>query len=231
MQLTELASRQSLPPQAFRPTAELAVYPAVRELAFRFAGRWGGDVLLSEFTGPYGRVDFLLAVHDNSALEERRAAGLRPLSLLSEASVVAALSGRYARSVAEVSARSGAAANTVERVARVLARSGHVIVTDDGRYRRHAALRPVARTIALEAKVDDWKSALRQARTYALWSTWSVVVLDRLTNEDALCTEARQFGIGVAQHDDIVVHPRIQPRVPHLQLFASESYIGAAGLI
>lgn len=231
MPLNELKSQQSLLPQAFKPTAELAIYPAVRVLAQRFAARRGGDILLSEFAGPYGRVDFLLAVHDDDALRERRASGLRTLSVLSEASVVAALSGRYARDVAEVSRRSGAAENTVTRISQVLARSGHIDVLADGRLRRHPALRPVAKTVALEAKVDDWKSALKQARMYALWSTWSVVVLDRLTNADALLSEARQAGIGVARHDDIVVRPRVQPVVPHLQLFASETYIEAAGLI
>jgi hypothetical protein len=59
--------------------------------------------------------------------------------------------------------------------------SGAVSVTDGGLYRRHAALTPGGRLYAIEAKLRDWRRAVRQSRGYRTWASNYVLVLGDLS--------------------------------------------------
>ncbi|MDE0802941.1 MAG: hypothetical protein OSA99_06415 [Acidimicrobiales bacterium] len=231
MSVVEIRSSQSVPAHAFQPGDELRVHHAVRQAADEFASGRGDSFLVQEFAGPFGRADFVLAFPLNSRLDARRSSELRPLRVMAEARLVAALSGRYARAVDEVAARAGMTPSSVARTARELAATGHVFILSDGRLRRHAALAPVVRTAAYEAKVKEWQSALRQARHYALWNRWSTVVLETARNRPDLVAEARRHGLGVVVAGRSLTAARVQ-RVPaYLRLMASESMLDATDML
>lgn len=231
MPVIELRSDQSVPASAFQPSAELRVYDAVREAADVFARGRGESFLVQELAGPFGRADFVLAFPQQSRLALRQDAGLRPLRVMAEARLVAALSARYARTVDAVSERAGMTPSSALRTARVLAGTGHVTLLPDGRLRRHPALRPVVHTAAFEAKVKDWQAALRQARHYALWNRWSTVVLETARNRPALLEQARRHRIGVVVAGRPIATPRVQEVPDYLQLMASETMLAATGMI
>lgn len=231
MSVIELRSRQSVPSQAFQPGEELRVHGAVREAADAFARRRGESFLIQEFAGPFGRADFVLAFPRHPSLDARREAGLRPLRVMTEARLVSALSGRYARTVDDVAQRAGMTPTSALRTARELAGTGHVAILSDGRLRRHPALGPVMRTAAFEAKVKDWQSALRQARHYALWNSWSTVVLERARNRPDLMEQARRHGLGVVVAGRPLTAARVQTVPPYLRLMASESMLAATNML
>ena len=227
----ELRSRQSVPTQAFQPGDEVRVHDAVRKAAGDFARGRGASFLVQEFAGPFGRADFVLAFPEQSRLDARRDARLRPLRVMTEVRLVAALSGRYARTVQEVAEGAGMTPTSALRTARGLAGSGHVSILSDGRLRRHPALEPVVCTAAYEAKVKEWQSALRQARHYALWNRWSTVVLETARNPIDLVEQARRHGLGVVVAGRRVAAARVQ-RVPaYLQLAASETMLAATTML
>jgi len=220
-----------VPEQAFQATDEIRVYDSVRDTAAEFASRRDSSFLIQELAGPFGRADFLLAFPDWSRLTARQNVGLRPLRLMTEARLVAALSGRYARTIDDVALRSGMTASSANRTARDLAGSGHVQVALDGRLRRHPDLVSVVTTAAYEAKVREWQSGLRQARHYALWNRWSTLVLEIARNRPELVKQARRHGLGVVVDGTRLVAPRVQ-RVPsYLQLMASETVLAATNML
>lgn len=231
MSVIELRSSQSVPAHAFQPGDELRVHDAVRQAAGAFARGRGDSFLVQEFAGPFGRADFVLAFPLQSRLDARRNAELRPLRVMTEARLVSALSGRYARAVEDVAARAGMTPSSVLRTARELTVTGHVSILTDGRLRRHSALAPVVRTAAYEAKVKEWQSALRQARHYALWNRWSTVVLETARNRPDLVAQARRHGLGVVVAGRSVTAARVQ-RVPaYLRLMASESMLASTNML
>lgn len=231
MPVIEIRSGQPVPASAFQPGAELRVYEAVRDAAETFARGRDESFLIQELAGPFGRADFVLAFPQQSRLALRQEAGLRPLRVMAEARLVAALSARYARSLEDVSERAGMTPSSALRTARGLAATGHVILVPDGRLRRHPSLRPVVHTAAYEAKVKDWQAALRQARHYALWNRWSTVVLETARNRPALLEQARRYRIGVVVAGRQVATPRVQEVRDYLQLMASETILAATGMV
>ena len=61
-----------------------------------------------------------------------------------------------------------------------LIRSGALTEVRSDRYVRPAALRPLGRLYAIEAKVRDRGAAVQQARTYAAWADSYVLVMGAL---------------------------------------------------
>ena len=231
MPVIEIHSDQAVPASSFKPAAELRVHDAVRDAAEAFAKGRGESLLIQELAGPFGRADFVLAFTQQSLLAPRQEAGLRPLRVMAEARLVAALSARYARTLDDIAERAGMTRSSALRTARGLAGTGHVTLLPDGRLRRHPALRPVVRTAAYEAKVRDWQAALRQARHYALWNRWSTVVLETARNRPALVEQARGHRIGVVVAGRTIVAPRVQNVRDYLQLLASETILAATGIV
>lgn len=231
MPVIELRSRQSVPTHAFQAGDEVRVYDAVREAVGNFARGRGDCYLIQELAGPFGRADFVLALPTQPALEGRIEVGLRPLRVMAEARLVAALSGHHARTIDEVATRGGMTSSAATRTARSLAGSGHVSILPNGRVRRHPALRPVVHTAAYEAKLKEWQSALRQARHYSLWNRWSTVVLETARNRSALVEGAKRHGVGVVVARKRIIAARIQ-RVPgYLELMASETLLDATNML
>lgn len=231
MSVVEIKSSQKVPTQAFQPIHELRVHDDVRDAAVQFASGRGASYLLQEFTGPIGRADFVLAFPNPSRLLARREAVLQPLRVMTEARLVAALSGRYARTVDEAAETAGMTAASVRSTARRLATSGHVSVAQDGRLRRHPAVEAVVATAAYEAKVREWQSGLRQARHYALWNRWSTVVLETARNPQELLTQARRHGVGVVVAGERLAAARVQKLPGYLQLMASERVLAATNML
>ena len=59
----------------------------------------------------------------------------------------------------------------------------------------------VQRLIAIEAKIDDWKTGLQQAVRNTWFASESYLLLERVVNREPLLSEALQFGVGVVCRD------------------------------
>jgi hypothetical protein len=108
-----------------------------------------------------------------------------------------------------------------------LGRLGYVQPRGSG-WSRAAELLPVGRLYALEAKVEDWRGALRQALMYATWADAAGVVLLQLPRDTTtLVQEARRLEIGLAHNERWLVRPRIHRHPLARRLLASEHLVAA----
>jgi DNA-binding Lrp family transcriptional regulator len=87
-----------------------------------------------------------------------------------DAAVVSATHAAVARSVRALARSLGWAETTIRRRVHHLVRQGALIEIAPDRFIRPDALKPLGRIYAVEAKVEKWSQAVRQARSYAVWS-------------------------------------------------------------
>jgi hypothetical protein len=86
---------------------------------------------------------------------------------LSTAKVLAALRGQKLTHLSQVEEATGLSQKTIRKQLRLLERFQILTAEGEGQIRVGRAIRPPFREIAaFEAKVKDWKSGLRQARSY-----------------------------------------------------------------
>jgi len=92
-------------------------------------------------------------------------------------------------------------------------------------------LEPGGRLYAIEAKVNDWRSALRQVRTYRVWADGYVIVMGNLseTAQEALTTEVRRDGGGLVLAGKWIARPRIGQSAARRRLQAWEMFAAATG--
>lgn len=70
----------------------------------------------------------------------------------------------------------------------------------------------VRRLIAIEAKIDDWRSGLAQALQNTWFASESYVLLSQLPRSSSLFHEAIQYGIGVVAHNQPLKHAEVPAR-------------------
>lgn len=212
----------------FLPAKEAELYPHVAKLATALAKTGGAAVLLREFVGPYGVADFLLLQVDSDALRQRWHLKAPPLLSRQDAALAAAASPSRPRTGRAIMNSVGASDSAMVRI-RALERAGVLVKQRSGAYCRAPGLAPIGRTIALEAKLRDWRRGLDQARTYALWADRAVVILERRTsNWEAVALSFRTAGIGLAAMDHLDVPARAKRHDFARRLWSSEHVL--AGL-
>lgn len=74
----------------------------------------------------------------------------------------------------------------------------------------------VRRLIAIEAKVEDWRSGLSQALQNTWFASESYLLLSRLPKRSNLLREARKLGIGVVKQDQPLAYPELLAWPDHL---------------
>lgn len=164
----------------FEPTHELEVVPDALQAARTLPGAHLGVVVVSEMAGPNGIPDLTALIGDARKLEARLACPVAPLLNEIDAGIIAVTSPKLARTPQYIGGALGWPESTVRRRLPALVRQGALTEHGD-KFARHASIQPLGRIYAIEAKVSDWRQALRQARTYALWADNYVLVLGKAT--------------------------------------------------
>jgi hypothetical protein len=139
-------------------------------------------VVFEEVAGPFGIPDFLAVTGSPTLLQRRIKSGFPPLLNEIDAGIVAHLTAVRGKPLGTLVKGLGWKSSTIERRLRGLLRSGVVRDIGDGRLVRHESIVPVGRLHAIETKVRDFRRALRQARTYALWCENYVIVMSEMSD-------------------------------------------------
>lgn len=211
----------------FQPIAERELDPALRHLAARLPGAKGGVLAVTEMPSPSGIPDLVVVTRAVAAAHQRLTLGAPPLLISEDVRLVARCAVRATFTVPVLADRLHLDERTVHRRLNRLYRLGYVMPKGNGWVRR-AEMLPIGRIYALEAKVEDWRSAFRQAMLYGSWADASAVVLLQLPrNADVVAHEARRLGLGLANGDRWVVRPRIHRHDSARRLLASEHVVAA----
>lgn len=106
-------------------------------------------------------------------------------------------------------------------------RSGALRSTPRG-FVRPECLVPIGRLYALEAKVNDWSSGLRQALQYGSWADASGAVMGHLPGDPGVAIrQASSLGLGLALAGRWLVRPQIRPLAAGYRLWAGEHVVAA----
>lgn len=213
----------------FEPIRELELEHDALEAARGLPGAHRGLVVLREMAGPFGVPDLLAVVGRRDLLERRRELKVPPLLNQVDAGVVAAAAPRAPRGPQALARRVGWPVDTVHRRLPALVRSGALLPAGRDSFVRPADLQPVGRLYAVEAKVKDWRRAVRQARAYSLWCDSYVIVMPSLGTTSL--THAIQAvvsdGGGLMVARRWLQRPRIGTRSPGQRLWGSEHLVAA----
>jgi len=165
----------------FAPSHELALHGDAIAACEGLPGAHRGVFVVREMAGPVGVPDFTVLVGDLRPLHARLALAVPPVLNQLDAGIVAAASARAARSPLALARILGWGLDTVTRRLPGLVRSGALITVRPDRYVRPAALAPIGRLYAVEAKVRDRRAAVHQARSYGAWTDSYVLVMGPLS--------------------------------------------------
>jgi hypothetical protein len=197
------AAHSSPPPRTFATEAEML--PVLRDLV---RTRWinkhpSHTWLLLEEQQMHSRIADLAVVRlDVGAMRARAKANLlRPLRL-QELRALHALRPDRGASVAVIAEQMRSSRPRAQVILRELDAEGFVSREPTGTYRRLApAISLAQRIIAIEAKRDDPRSALRQARSHRAWTDETFVAFDAAyaARFRKLDRDWRQLGIGLVE--------------------------------
>ena len=194
--------------------------------------RWWGsrrapDFVAREIVGPLAIAD-LVAVHfDQSALRDRRAAGIRATDDLLALRVLLACR-RSASKASDLASLLGVSQSGVRRAVRIGYEIGALEGVGRTRHQTHPSWRPAGhRMVAVELKRSDWRRAAHQAWAYQAWANAAWLVLGQRPPASALIRLAGS-GIGLAylgedERTHVVQRPTARRRVAgHASVWAAE---------
>ncbi|MFG2573180.1 hypothetical protein [Streptomyces sp. NPDC048481] len=163
-------------------------------------------------TGPYGIPDFTAIIGGRDALDARLDYPVPPLLNEVDAAIVAVAHANAARSVDALARAIGWPSATIARRVPHLVKSGGLIEVKANLYVRPPSIKPHGSIIAVEAKVEDWRKALRQVRTYAVWADSYVVVMGDLSKKatQRMCDEVERDQGGLMVAGNWIVRPRLE---------------------
>jgi DNA-binding Lrp family transcriptional regulator len=214
----------------FQPTKELALHaPALRACVDLAAPRRDLNVV-REMTGPYGIPDFTAIIGGRDTLDARLECPVPPLLNEVDAAIVAVAHANAARTVDALARAIGWPASTIARRVPHLVKCGGLIEVKPNLYVRPGSIKPHGSIIAVEAKVEDWRKALRQVRTYAVWADSYVVVMGDLTVRatQRMREEVERDKGGLMVGGDWVVRPRLEsPQSRQKRVWAAEHVVAA----
>lgn len=139
-------------------------------------GSAAGVLVVPEMTGPIGIPDFVAVVGGRDRIARRIDSGIPPITSELDCAIIACLFPRQSRSAQSVAAELELAETYVEGKLAALARVGAVHLVRES-YTRADALTPGGTFYAIEAKLRDWRRAVRQARRYRTWASNYVLVM------------------------------------------------------
>lgn len=213
----------------FEPTHELELLPSAVNACRALPAAHKGLTVVAEMTGPIGIPDLTALVGSEAVLAARLACPVAPLLHEVDAAVVGVAHPRAARSAKQLAAAIGWPEETVRRRLVPLVRSGALHAVDGDRFIRDAALQPLGRVYAIEAKVRDWRRALYQARTYSTWADSYVLVMGALSKSplSQLTAEVAADRAGLVVDGRWVRRPSVHRLSPGRRQWAAEHIVAA----
>lgn len=213
----------------FEPVGERDLASAAIRAAETLPGTRAGLLVLQEVAGPFGVADYVAVIGSQDRIRDRLALAVPPLLNEIDAGIVSATSPRRARTAERFAERLGWSRSSVDRRLPGLVKSGALQEVKPGRFVRHEALVPVGRVYAIETKLREWRRALRQARTYRLWSDNYVIVMPSLSAgslTEALSAVTNDGG-GLFIDERWATRPRSRHPEPGRRLWGSEHVVAA----
>jgi hypothetical protein len=213
----------------FEPVGERSLLEDGLRAARGLPGAARGLLVIEEVAGPFGVPDLVAVVGPPAALRRREDLDIPPLLNELDAGIVGAAAVAAPRSLATLASRLGWPASTVERRAPGLLRSGALTEPRPGVFTRPPGLEPFGRLYAIETKVDKWRRAVQQGRTYQLWCDTYIVVMPSLGSTPAgeLRAAAQSDGAGVMVAGRWLIRPTIFPRPASRRLWGFEHVFAA----
>ncbi|MBG6184696.1 DNA-binding Lrp family transcriptional regulator [Arthrobacter sp. CAN_A214] len=229
----EIATSTPRAGRRFEPIQERELHQDALAAVQGLPGASRGLVLVPEFAGPLGIPDFTVYVGDIDRIRRRQHLDVGPVVNELETGIVSAAYTRRPSSAQDIARALGWPVETVAERLRSLVKRGALIETSSGKYVRPESLEPGGRLYAVEAKVEDWRSALRQVRTYRVWADSYVLVMGQLTEraQAAVTAEVMQDRGGLLLEGSWVVRPRLghvaaRRRTQAAELFAAATRAG-----
>lgn len=228
--MLEVATSSPRAGRRFEPVQERELHrdalAAVRDLP----GANRGLVVIPEFAGPLGIPDFTAFVGDIDRIRHRNRLDVQSVVNELDAGIVSVTHLRRPSSAQAIADALGWPLQTVAGRVRSLVRRRVLLEVSTSRYVRPEALKPVGRLFAIEAKVDDWRSGLRQVRTYRVWADSYVLVMGELSErvESDLTAEVRKDNGGLVIAGRWRVRPRIGQVAARRRVQAWEMFTRAA---
>lgn len=221
------------PGRRFEPLQELALHADALEACEALPGASRGLVVVPEFAGPIGVPDFTAYVGSTSKLVSRQRLDVPPVVGDLDAGIVSVVHIGRPRSVDEIASAIGWPPARIAPRLRGLVNAGALIEARPGSYVRPAEIEASGRLYAIEAKIEDWRKALRQVRTYRIWADAYVLVMTGLSERtrESLLTEVRRDRGGLVLDGEWLARPRIEVtdgwrRLQALELFAASTASG-----
>lgn len=230
----EIATSNPRAGRRFEPVKERELHQDALAAAQGLPGAGRGLVVVPEFAGPFGVPDFTAYVGDIERLRRRHRLDVSPVLNELEAGVVSSAHVRRALGAAHLADAQGWPTAAISDRLRGLVRRGVLIEVGPDRYVRPDALEPSGRLYAIEAKVEDWRSALRQVRMYRVWADSYVLVMGQISSraQTALMAEVGRDRGGLMIAGRWIVRPRLGHTAERRRLQAWELFTAAteAGL-
>ncbi len=179
-------SKRPRPGRRFLPIEELQLEPDALGAIRGLPGAHREVAVFRELAGPFGIPDFVAIVGPKDALRERLSLKVPPVLNEIDAAIIAHVSPKAGKTTERIAERLGWPSSTIQRRVQGLLRIGALQDIGDRRYIRPSALSTVGRLYAIETKVRNFRRALRQARTYALWCDNYVIVMPQLSEASLL---------------------------------------------
>lgn len=184
---------------------------------------------MEEMPAPIGIPDLTALVGNSADVTARLSLAIPPLLHEVDAAIVSVAHAERPRSAAAFAKALGWPESTVGRRLRQLVRSGALIEVRPCIFVRPFALKPLGRIYAVEAKVDNWTQAVKQARSYALWSDAYVLVLGSLSPKtiERVLVEVGQDRAGLVVGGKWIRRPAVRKVPNRMRLWASEHFVAA----
>ncbi len=229
----EIATSTPRAGRRFEPIQERELHQDALTAVQGLPGASRGLVVVPEFAGPLGIPDFTAYVGDIDRIRRRHRLDVGPVVNELETGIVSAAYTRRPSSSFDIARALGWPVETVADRLRGLVRRGALIEASSGKYVRAEALEPGGRLYAVEAKVNDWRAALHQVRTYRVWADSYVLVMGQLTEraQAAVTSEVSQDRGGLVVEGRWIVRPRLgntaaRRRIQAAELFAAATRAG-----
>lgn len=229
----EIATSTPRAGRRFEPIQERELHKDALAAVRALPGASRGLVVVPEFAGPLGIPDFTAYVGNIDRIRRRHRLEVDPVVNELETGIISATYPRRPSSTHDIARALGWPVETVTERLRGLVRRGALIEASSGKFVRPESLEPGGRLYAVEAKVNDWRSALRQVRTYRVWADSYVLVMGQLTEraQAAVTAEVRRDRGGLVLEGRWIVRPRLghsaaRRRIQAAELFAAATRTG-----
>lgn len=225
----EIATSTPRAGRRFEPIQERELHQDALAAVQGLPGAARGLIVVPEFAGPLGIPDFTAYVGDIDRIRRRHRLDVDPVVNELESGIVSAAYSKRPSSSRDIAHALGWPVETVAERLRGLVRRGALIETSSGKYVRPESLEPSGRLYAVEAKVNDWRSALRQVRTYRVWADSYVLIMGPLTTRAraAVTAEVRRDRGGLVIEGHWVDRPRLGYTTARRRIQAAELFAAA----